>query len=208
MTMPDETGVLETRILQGDDPSALDAALRHYQDRLERIVDFRLDPQLRARIDAGDVLQDAFLEASQRIEDFRKLRGEMPFFLWLRYLTLQKLNQLRRRHLGTQARAAGQELGVYNPVAGEETSAVLAARLVGDLTSPSRAAIREENRRIVGAALAELSAMDREILALRHFEQLSNIEAARLLGLSESATSNRYFRALRRLKQILDRSAG
>lgn len=207
MTMRDDTGVLETRILQGDDPAALDAALRHYQDRLERIVEFRLDPQLRARIDASDVLQEAFLEATQRIADFRKLQGEMPFFLWLRYLTLQKLNQLRRRHLGTQARAVGQELGVYNPVAGEETSAVLAARLVGDLTSPSRAAIREENRRMVGTALAELSAMDREILALRHFEQLSNVEAARLLGLSESATSNRYFRALRRLKQILDHSA-
>ncbi len=204
MTSDDESEILNAAILAGDDPTALDAILRKYQPRLERILSFRIDPLLRARIDAADVLQEAFLEASQRIEDYRGLQGEMPFFLWLRYLALQKLNQLRRYHLGTQARAAGQECGAYNPVDEQGTSVALAARLVGDLTSPSEAAMRAEDSRRIEGALRELNSMDREILALRHYEQLSNIETARLLSLSESAASNRYFRAVRRLKQVLE----
>jgi RNA polymerase sigma-70 factor (ECF subfamily) len=97
------------------------------------------------------------------------------------------------------------EVSLRDPGASQTTSAVLAAQLMGKLTSPSQAAVRQENRQVLESALDELDAMDREILALRHFEQLSNVEAANLLGLSESAASNRYVRAVRRLKQILDR---
>ncbi len=199
-----DTEVIERQILDSADPQALGKLMLKYQDRLLRIVAFRLDRRLNARIDPADVMQDAFVEATQRIDDYRASADQVSFFLWLRFLTLQKVTQLHRHHLGVQARDANRDVPIFNRASPQATSVVLAAQLLGDLTSPSGAAIREENRRRLEDALSRMEGVDREVLALRHFEHLTNGETAKLLGLSDSAACNRYFRAVRRLKSTMD----
>src|SRR5207244_11242581 len=100
----------------------------------------------------------------------------MPFFLWLRFLTAQRLLILHRRHLCTQARDAGREVSLYRGALPEASSAALAAQLVGHRTTPSEAAIRAEMQLRLQEALNSLDPVDREVLALRHFEQLTNAE--------------------------------
>ena len=127
----------------------------------------------------------------------------MPFFLWLRFLVGQRLAEQHRQHLGAQARDAGREVSLYRGAMPETTTAALAAQLLGRLTSPSQAAIRAERKIRLQEALNSMDPIDREVLALRHFEQLSNGETATVLGLDKSAASKRYARALIRLKEIL-----
>ena len=127
----------------------------------------------------------------------------MPFFLWLRFLAGQRLVDENRKHLGAAARDAGREISLYHGALPETSSAALAAHLLGRLTVPSQAAIRAERKIRLQEALNSLDPIDREVLALRHFEELSNTEAAAVLGLDKSAASKRYARALIRLKEIL-----
>ncbi len=187
----------------GGDPQALGQLMSKYQDRLLRVINFRIDRRLRRRVDAADVVQEAFVEAAQRTGDYDATHN-IPFFLWLRYLALQKLAQLHRHHLGVQARDAAREVSIFQCATPQATSAILAAQLLGSLTSPSRAALRAESKLQMEQALNEMDEIDREIVALRHFEQLSNQETAELLNISQSAASNRYFRALKRLKSVMD----
>ena len=208
MNRSEETEHLERRLISERDPQAVGQLISKYQVRLERVIAFRMDPRLRSRVDAADVLQEAFVEATQRLDDFQACADRMSFFLWLRFIALQKLNQLHRHHLGVQARDAGREVAPVRAGNDRATSVVLAAQLLGDLTSPSHAAMRDESRRKLEQALGEMEEIDREVLALRHFEHLSNRETANLLKLNESAASNRYFRAVRRLKSVLDRIQG
>jgi RNA polymerase sigma-70 factor (ECF subfamily) len=132
----------------------------------------------------------------------------MPFFLWLRFLTSQKLLELHRHHLGAQARDAGREVSLHRGSLPGTSSAALAAQLLGHLTQPSQAAIRAEMKIRLQDALNSMDPLDREVLALRHFEHLSNAETAQTLGIGESAASKRYVRALRRLKEILTSTPG
>jgi len=132
----------------------------------------------------------------------------MPLFLWLRFLTGQSLQILHRKHLGTKARDAGREISIHHAAAPEASSAALAAQLLGRDTRVSEAFQRAERRLRLLDALNQLDALDREVLALRHFEQLSNSECARTLGIQEGAATKRYIRALRRIKQALARLPG
>jgi RNA polymerase sigma-70 factor (ECF subfamily) len=150
------------------------------------------------------VVQEAFVEATVRFEKYVR-DAKLPFFLWLRFLTMQKLCQLHRRHLGVKARDVSREFSLYNGPTPEASSAALAAQLVGKLTTPSQAAVRAETRLQLEQALNSMDLIDREVLALRHFEQLSNAEVARVLQISESAASNRYVRAAKRLRSLLER---
>lgn len=184
------------------DRAALGELLARHRDRLRLMVRLRLDQRLRGRIDPSDVLQDAYLEAFQRFDDYAR-DPDMPFFLWLRFLTAQRLLILHRRHLAAQARDAGRDVSLDGGTMPEASSAALAAQLVGRHTTPSQVAIRAEMQRRLQDALTGLDPVDREVLALRHFEQLSNAETARVLGLRESAASMRYARALLRLKDVL-----
>jgi RNA polymerase sigma-70 factor (ECF subfamily) len=172
------------------------------RDRLRRMVRLRLDRRLQGRVDPSDVLQDAYLDYARRFPEWVE-RPALPFFLWLRLLTGQKLVDLHRRHLGAQMRDAGQEVSLYRGALPQASSASLAAQLLGRLTSASQAAVRAETQVRVQEALNGLEPIDREVLTLRHFEMLSNEEAAAVLGLKKSAASNRYIRALRRLKEAL-----
>src|SRR4051794_17933292 len=188
------TAELLDRAGQGD-RTALGELLARHEARLRVLVSLRLDRRLQRRIDAADVLQDTYLEAASRFGDF--LRDQpMPFYLWLRFLTVQKVHLLHRQHLGTQARDAGRELSLQQGVSTENSSAILAEQLVGQHTTPSQAAIRAEQELRLQEALDRMDPLDREVLVLRHFEQLSNVETARVLGVSEGASSRRYGRAL------------
>jgi len=166
------------------------------------MVRLRLDRRLQGRLDPSDVLQEAYLDFARRLPDYVQ-KPDMPFYLWLRFLTGQRLIDLHRQHLGAQMRNAGQEVSLYRGALPQASSASLAAQLLGRLTSASRAAIRAETQIRVQEALNRMDAVDREVLALRHFELLTNDETAEVLGIKKSAASNRYIRALRRLKEIL-----
>ncbi len=194
-----------TRLIEravGGDQHAWGQLLARHRDRLRRMVALRIDRRLRGRVDASDVIQEASLEAARRLPEYLK-NPTMPFFLWLRFLTGQRLLEQHRIHLGAKARDAGREISLYHGALPETTSAALAAHLLGHLTSPSEAAIRAERRIRMQEVLNTMDPVDREILALRHYEQLSNSEVAEVLAMDKSATSKRYARALVRLKEIL-----
>jgi RNA polymerase sigma-70 factor (ECF subfamily) len=194
------------RARAGDEP-ALAALFTRYRDRLKRMVRLRLDRRLSGRVDASDVLQEAYLEIHNRFPDWAE-KKELPFFLWLRLVTGQKLTDCHRHHLGAQMRDAGQEVSLYRGALPQASSASLAAQLLGKMTSAPQAAIRAEHKLIVQEALNSMDALDREVLVLRHFEHLSNDEAALVLGVKKSAASQRYIRALKRLKEILSSIPG
>ncbi len=202
----DATNHLLEQAARGD-PGALGTLLSRHADRLRRMVALRLDRRLQGRIDPSDVIQEAYLEASVRLTDYLG-NPSMPFFLWLRFLAGQKLVTLHRHHLGVQMRAAGQEVALCRGPLPEASSAALAAQLLGHDTRASEAAIRAELKIRVQEALDSMDPLDREVLALRHFEQLSRAEIAQVMGISEAAAGKRYIRALERLKVVLGRSPG
>lgn len=173
-----------------------------YRDRLRAMVRLRLNRRLQGRVDPSDVLQEAYLEISKHLANYVRAPA-LPFFLWLRHITGQKLIAIHRQHLGAQMRDADQEVSLYRSALPQASSASLANQLLGRLSSPSQAAARAELQIRVQEALNGMDPMDREVLALRHFEMLTNGEAAAVLGLKKSAASNRYIRALERLKDIL-----
>ena len=186
----------------GGDQQATSDLLSMHRDRLRKMVELRLDRRLAGRVDASDIVQEATMEAARRLPDYAK-SPPMDFYLWLRQLAGQKLIDACRHHLGTQKRDARQEVSLYRGALPEATSAVLASRLLGRLTSPTQAAVRAETQIKVQEALNSLDVIDREVLVLRHFEHLTNRQAAEALGISKSAASKRYIAALRRLKEYL-----
>jgi RNA polymerase sigma-70 factor (ECF subfamily) len=161
-----------------------------------------MDTRLRGRIDAADVVQEAFVAASANCEVYFRERS-VPLFLWLRGIVSNKLLELHRHHLGARMRDAKRERTIEAPRAWDDTTAVLCAHLTGHLTSPSMAVRRDEIKTRLAAALDKMDATDREVLTLRHFEQLTNAEAAQVVGIQERAAAKRYLRALERLKRIL-----
>jgi RNA polymerase sigma-70 factor (ECF subfamily) len=196
-----ETNRLLRQAARGD-PERVGAMLERYRPRLRRMIALRLDPRLHGRIDPSDVIQETYLEAAGRLAEYLR-KPSMPFYLWLRFLAGQKLVTLHRHHLGRQMRDAGREVSLYRGRLPETSSAALAAQLLGHEARPSEAAIRAELKVLLQEALNSMDPLDREILALRHFEQLSLAEAAHVLGLTESGACRRHLRALGRLKEIL-----
>jgi RNA polymerase sigma-70 factor (ECF subfamily) len=171
------------------------------------MIALRMDRRLQSRIDASDVIQEAYLEAWTRLAEYLRAPS-MPFFLWLRFLTAQRLVTLHRKHLGVQMRDPSLEVSLYHGGLPQTSSAALAAQLLGQDTRPSEAAMRAEMRVRLQDALNSMDPIDREVLALRHFEQLSRAEIAHLLGIRDSAVSKRYIRALKRLKDLLSSLPG
>jgi RNA polymerase sigma-70 factor, ECF subfamily len=187
--------------------AAWGALMTAHQDRLARMVAFRMDPRLRGRIDAADVVQDAFVAASAHRQDYFRAPS-VPLFLWLRGVVSNKLLEMHRHHLGAHMRDAKRERALEVAGAWDDTTAALCAQLAGHLTSPCVAAGRDEIKTRLADALAKLDATDREVLTLRHFEQLTNAEAAQVVGIQERAAAKRYLRALERLKTILSELPG
>jgi len=183
------------------DTVALDGLFSKYRPRLKRMVQLRLNQQLRGRVDDSDVLQEAFLEVAKGIDAYLD-SPKIPFFLWLRHITGQKLIAVHRQHLGAEMRDAGKEVSLQVEAPPASTASI-AGQILGVMTSPSQAAMKAEIRTALHDALEEMPEVDREVLVLRHFEQLSNAETAQVMQINESAASKRYLRALERLQAIL-----
>jgi RNA polymerase sigma-70 factor, ECF subfamily len=198
---PEISPELANRVIYGD-KAALAQIFDIYRVRLRRIVNFRLDRRIYGRVDPDDVLQEAYLNAQLRMKSILADRAE-TLFIWLRKILNQTLADVHRRHLGTKKRSAKRDVSIHGGWSSESTSAALAVHLAGTLTSPSEAALRAELAHQIDTALTTLSPVDREILALRHFEELSNSEAAQVLGMTTQAASMRYVRALTRLREVL-----
>jgi RNA polymerase sigma-70 factor (ECF subfamily) len=195
------------RRAKAGDAAALGALFAHYRDRLRQMVRLRLDRRVAGRLDASDVLQDAYLDMARRFPEYAAAPA-VPFYVWLRALTGQRLIDLHRQHLGAKKRDAGQEVSLYRGALPQTSSASLAQRLLAGLTSPTQAAVRAEMQLQLQDALNGLDPMDREVVVLRHFEELNNVEIAAVLGIEPSAASKRYLRAIRRLKAVLDQVPG
>jgi RNA polymerase sigma-70 factor (ECF subfamily) len=200
-TAPDDAERLIDRLRAGD-PAAVSELFARHRDRLRRMVEMRLDRRLQGRIDASDVIQEAHLEVVERLADYLK-DPKLPPFLWLRLVVGERLAKLHRAHLGAQMRAAGREVSLFREALPAASSAALAAHLLGQHTSPTQAAVRAERLIRLEEAINALDPIDREILSLRHFEELTRAEAAQALGIEEAAAAKRYVRAMKRLKNLL-----
>jgi RNA polymerase sigma-70 factor, ECF subfamily len=198
---PSESVDLVNRARAGD-REALDAIFTRHRDRLRRMVEIRLDRRLQARVDASDVVQEAYVDVIGRLDEYLR-DSALPLFLWLRLVVGDRLMKVHRQHLGAQMRAAGREVSLYRDALPIASSAALAAQLLGKFTSPTQAAVRAERMLRLQDALNSLDAIDREILSLRHFEELTRREAAQALGIAEAAAAKRYVRALKRLRDVL-----
>jgi RNA polymerase sigma-70 factor (ECF subfamily) len=208
MAEPDAAEVRECLAkAAGGDAASWRLLLDRHHDRLRRMVAVRLDPRLQGRIDPSDVLQETYLEAATRLADYLR-EPDLPFHLWLRLVAGDRLAKLHRRHLGTQMRDAGREVSLAWLAPPEISSAVLAAELAAGGDRPSEAAVRAERQRRLQEVLEQMDPLDREVLALRHFEQLSNAEAAAAMGVSEQAAKKRHLRALGRLRKALEDGPG
>ena len=202
----DEVSGLIRRAAAGEEVALRELFSRH-RDRLKRMVHLRLSRRLAGRVDDSDILQDAYLEAARQLEEYLR-EPKLPFFLWLRHLTALKLVEVHRRHLGTQLRDADREVTLHRGGLPLADSVSLAAQLLGTLTTPSQAVIKAETRLLVQEALNSMDPIDREVLALKHFEQLSMAEIAEVLGLSKAGAGSRYLRAIKRLREILSQIPG
>jgi len=199
--------ILLQQAVHGDEQALADL-FSLYRQRLRQMVRLRLDRRLQGRVAPSDVLQEAFLDVSQQFPAYAEKQEDMSFFLWLRLVTGQRMMRIHREHLGTAMREVGREVSLYKGALPQATSVSLAAQLLGKFTSVSQAAMRAEMQVKLQEVINSMDPTDREIIALRHFEELSNREAAELLGLSKSAASNRYVRALARLQSALESIPG
>ena len=196
-----ETEELLDQARKGE-PAAVDRLLQQHREPLRRLISLRLDPALAARVDASDVVQDVLLEASRRLKDYLR-QPSMPFHLWLRHLARDHVIDAYRRHRLAQRRSLDRERPMMMAGLNDRSSVELAGQLLDRELTPAAAAMRQELKRRLEAALTTLSEDDRDIILMKHYEQLSNQEIAAFLGLSEAAASMRYLRAIRRLKASL-----
>jgi RNA polymerase sigma-70 factor (ECF subfamily) len=196
-----ETQELLDLAKQGE-AGAVERLLETHREPLRRMVGLRLDPALAGRVDASDIVQDVMLEVSQRLADY--LRDPvMPFHLWVRHIARDHMIDAHRRHRQAQRRSLDREQPIVPAALADKSSLELAGQFLDRELTPATAAVRHELQRRMQQAVAELDEDDREIILMRHYEQLSNQEVAAALGLSEAAASMRHLRAVRRLREAL-----
>lgn len=203
MEIPEQNEIVDELRTNGEDALAKYFSL--FRGRLEKVVRFRLDYRLKGRVSESDILQETYVRAAQRLESFLE-KPKMPFFVWLRLETQQHLLDVYRKHFEASKRDVRKEISFTRPSHGQsgDTSLALAAHLVAQMTSVSQLIEKSRQIALIEDSLAEMSELDREVIALRHFEELSNIETAEVLGIEPSAASKRYLRALKRLREILE----
>ena len=178
-------------------PRAIDHLLEHHRPYLRRLIELRLDPGMRARVDPSDVVQDAQLEAVRRMSTYLEL-PPMAFRLWLRQLAFDRLLMMRRRHVEAAQRTVNRDVALP-----DRSSMALARQLIDSRPTPSESVSRRELAQRVHQAISRLTEADREIILMRNFEGLSNQEVARVLQVKPDAASQRYGRALLRLRKLL-----
>jgi len=197
----DKTEELLKGVRTGDE-DAVNRLIERHRAAVLRLVQLRLDNRVRRRVGVSDVVQDVFLEANRRLGDYLA-NPTMPFHLWLRHIAQDRIIDAHRRHRGSQKRSVDRELGLVAPGGNDRSTLELAERLCDRQLTPAAAATQQEMAKRVEAAIAELDEQDREIIVMRHYEQLSNQDVARVLGLTEPAASMRHLRAVRRLRAVL-----
>ena len=195
-----ETEELLERVSQGD-RTALDRLFARHRDRLRRMVEVRMDPRLASRVDPSDVVQEALAEASKQLPDYLRDRP-LPFYPWLRQLAWERLVDLHRWHIHAKKRSVRREEPCGLALS-DESVMKLAERLMDSGTSPSGRMVRQEVRQRVREAMKRLAAHDREVLVMRHLEQLQLSEIAAVLSITEAAVQSRYRRAAERLHRLL-----
>ncbi len=198
---PTETLQLLDQVRQGN-LDAVDRLITRHREAVRRMIDLRLDPAIVQRVDASDVVQEVMLEASRRLGDYVK-NPAMPFSLWLRHLAKDHLIDAHRRHHQAQKRGVDREQPLHRPAWADQSSMELAGQIVDPERTPASEAMQQELQRRLHTAMAQLDEADREVLLMRHFEQLSNQDVAIALELTEPAASMRYLRAVRRLRDLL-----
>jgi RNA polymerase sigma-70 factor (ECF subfamily) len=198
---PEETNRLVASAVQGNSAD-LARLLDLHTSRLTRMIALRIDARLSRRVDVDDVVQEVQFQASQHLQAYLRT-PELPFYLWLRGVATNILLEVHRRHLGTQMRDARREVPMDWGQSLTASSSALAWHLADTGTSPSNAAMRAELRSRLETIIDRLPPSDKEILALRHFEQLSPTETAQVLRISDKAAGMRYLRALGRLREAV-----
>jgi RNA polymerase sigma-70 factor (ECF subfamily) len=187
--------------------TALAELFARHKERLRRMVRVRLDPRLRGALDSSKVLELVYQDFCRRSEESREQSG-LPFYLWLRQLAGQRLRLLCQEHLGERHEEAGQEITLYRGALPAVNSVSLAAQLLGHVTATSQAAARAEMQIRLQDALNSMEPMEREILILCHFEDLSHAEAGKVLGVEPKVAGQGYVRAMKKLKEIMSRLPG
>lgn len=192
-------------LLQGaaaDDPEAINRLMDRHRGAVRDMIALRMDRKMQGRVDASDIVQDVLIEAAGRMRDY--LRDPvMPFHLWLRQIAKDRMIDLHRRH-HAQRRNVDREQGLGGPGEDDQRSNFdLGARLQDEGVTPAAAAIKQELETRFWNAVDELDETDRDIILMRHAEQLGNGEVAVSLGLSPAAAGMRYLRAIRRLRSVL-----
>jgi RNA polymerase sigma-70 factor (ECF subfamily) len=198
---PADTQQLLDQARRGDQ-DAVNRLFEGHREALRRAISLRLDPMVARREDPSDIVQKVFLEASNRLADYLR-NPVMPFHVWLRHIGQDHIIDTHRRHRGAQRRSMDREQALVPAALADRSSLEIAARFFDQEPTPASAAMRHELENHLRVALGGLDDADRDIICMRHFEQLSNQDVAGLLGLSEAAASMRYLRALRRLRAIL-----
>jgi RNA polymerase sigma-70 factor (ECF subfamily) len=200
---PDSSETQELLVrAQGGESAAVNQLMERHRQSLRKMVQLRMDHALAQRIDASDIVQDVLLEASQRLAAYIQ-DARMPFHLWLRQLAKDQLIDTHRRHRVAQRRSLDREQPLVRHANADHSSLDLAAQLRDQELTPAAAALRQEFQQRFYQALAQLEDDDRELILMRHVEQLSNSDVAQALGLSQPAAGMRHLRALRRLREIL-----
>jgi len=184
------------------DRAAVNRLLERHRNSLRKLIQLRLDRKIAQRVDASDVVQDVLLEANTRLQDYLS-DPRLPFHLWLRQLAKDRMIDMYRRHRGAQRRSLDREQSMASPQFSDQSGLDLMGQLADQELTPAAASIRKELEARFVVALDQLEEEDREIVMMRHFEQLGNSEVAEVLGLSAAAAGMRHLRALRKLRAIL-----
>jgi RNA polymerase sigma-70 factor (ECF subfamily) len=196
-----ETDLLIEQAATGD-PDAVDRLLETHRQRLRTMVAVRIDPRLSARVDPSDIVQETLIAAHKRLPRYLQERP-IAFYPWLRRLAVQQLIDTHRRHVVAKKRDVRQD-APWDATLSDQSAMLLADRLGSPISSPSQQLMKQELHRRVKQAMAQLNETDREILVLRHLEDLSVKETAAVLTISEGTVKSRHFRALERLRKYID----
>ena len=196
-----DTDDLVAQAARGEARAVQDLMDRH-RDRLRRMIEVRLDPRVAPRVDPSDIVQETLLTAHQRLNDYLATQS-VSFYVWLRQLATSRLIDLHRHHVRTQRRSVAREQR-WSPTSLSDDSAMcLISQLPGAEASPSEQILRQELLRRVRYAMEQLAPTDREILIMRHLEELSVRHVAEVLDISEGTVKSRHFRALAKLQRLL-----
>lgn len=189
-------------LIRDGDSRAAEKLLQRHREALRRMIAMRLDKKIQQRVDASDIVQDVLVDANRRLQAYLE-NPAMPFHLWLRHMARDRIIDAHRRHRGSAKRSVDREQGLFAAANQNHSTIQLAAQLCDGELTPAAAATMHELQVRFEAAIDQLNEQDQEIILMRHFEHLTNQEAAIALELSEPAASMRYLRAMRRLRELL-----